>query len=62
MRDGVVLFRSHGGDPRTDRVERQVNPLGPLQQLGEGAGGGRRVDSDVLVAMASQIDTVRIDF
>ena len=39
VRDGVVLFRSHGGDPRTDRVERQVNPLGPLQRLGEGAGG-----------------------
>ena len=39
VRDGVVLFSSHGGDPRTDRVERQVNPLGPLQRLGEGAGG-----------------------
>ena len=39
VRDGVVLFRSHGGDPRSDRVERQVNPLGPLQRLGEGAGG-----------------------
>ena len=39
VREGVVLFRSHGGDPRTDRVERQVNPLGPLQRLGEAAGG-----------------------
>ncbi|MCY7315251.1 MAG: hypothetical protein LH480_06400 [Rubrivivax sp.] len=39
VRDGVVLFRSHGGEPRTDRVERQVNPLGPLQRVGEGAGG-----------------------
>ena len=39
VRDGVVLFRSHGGDPRTDRVERQVNPLGPLQRLGKAAGG-----------------------
>ena len=39
VRDGVVLFRSHGGEPRTDRTERQVNPLGPLQRAGEGAGG-----------------------
>ena len=39
VRDGVVLFSSHGGDPRTDRLEHQVNPLGPLQRLGEGAGG-----------------------
>ena len=39
VRDGVVLFRSHGGEPRTDRTDRQVNPLGPLQRAGEGAGG-----------------------
>ena len=39
VRDGVVLFRSHGGEPRTDRMERQVNPLGPLQRSGEGSGG-----------------------
>ena len=39
VRDGVVLFRSHGGVPRTDRTERQVNPLGPFQRAGEGAGG-----------------------
>ena len=38
VRDGVVLFRSHGGVPRTDRTERQVNPLGPLQRAGEGVG------------------------
>ncbi len=38
-RNGVVLFRSHGGEPRTDRTERQVNPLGPLQPAGEAAGG-----------------------
>ena len=37
VRDGVVLFRSHGGEPRTDRTERQVNPLGPLQAAGEAA-------------------------
>ncbi len=38
VRDGLVLFRSHGGEPRTDRTERQVNPLGPLQPAGEAAG------------------------
>ena len=38
MRDGMVLFRSHGGEPRNDRTERQVNPLGPLQPAGEGVG------------------------
>ena len=37
VRNGVVLFRSHGGEPRTDRTERQVNPLGPLQGAGEAA-------------------------
>jgi hypothetical protein len=39
VRDGVVLFRSYGGEPRNDRTERQVNPLGPLQQAGEAVGG-----------------------
>jgi len=39
VRDGVVLFRSHGGEARTDRTDRRVNPLGPLQGAGEGAGG-----------------------
>jgi hypothetical protein len=39
VRNGVVLFRSHGGEPRNDRTERQVNPLGPLQPAGEAAGG-----------------------
>ena len=37
VRDGVVLFRSYGGVPRTDRTEQQVNPLGPLQPAGEAA-------------------------
>ena len=36
--DGVVLFRSLGGQPAIDRVERQSNPLGPFQSSGEGAG------------------------
>jgi hypothetical protein len=39
VRDGVVLFHSHGGEPRNDRTEQQVNPLGPLQPAGEGVGG-----------------------
>lgn len=34
---GTVLFRSVGGQPRTDRVEKQINPLGPFQPAGEGA-------------------------
>lgn len=36
--EGVVLFRSHAGQPRIDQVERQVNPLGPFQPAGESAG------------------------
>lgn len=39
VRDGIVLFRSHGGEPRTDRTDRRVNPLGPLQGAGEATGG-----------------------
>ena len=39
VRNGVVLFRSYGGVPRTDRTEQQVNPLGPLQPAGEAARG-----------------------
>ncbi len=38
VRDGVVLFKNVGGDPRIDAVERQVNPLGPFQSGGESAG------------------------
>ena len=36
--DGVVLFRNYGGQASTDRVEDQVNPLGPFQPAGESAG------------------------
>ena len=38
IRDGVVLFRSRGGEPRSDRTDREVNPLGPLQGAGDAAG------------------------
>jgi hypothetical protein len=33
-----VLFRNVAGQPHTDRVERQTNPLGPFQPAGEVAG------------------------
>lgn len=36
--DGRVLFRNYAGQAHTDRVEQQVNPLGPFQPAGEGAG------------------------
>jgi hypothetical protein len=39
VRDGKVLFTSHGGEPQTDRLERRTNPLGPLQPAGEMSGG-----------------------
>lgn len=35
VRDGIVLFRNHGGEAHIDVVEERVNPLGPLQALGE---------------------------
>lgn len=36
--DETVLFRNVAGQARTDRVEKQTNPLGPLQPAGESAG------------------------
>lgn len=39
VKDRVVLFRNHGGEPHIERTERQTNPLGPLQQAGEAMGG-----------------------
>lgn len=36
--DGLVLFRNYGGQAATERVEKQSNPLGPLQPSGEAAG------------------------
>jgi hypothetical protein len=36
--DDKVLFRNYAGQPHADRVDRQVNPLGPFQPSGEGAG------------------------
>jgi hypothetical protein len=35
--DGKVLFRNYAGQAHTDRVEKQINPLGPFQPAGEGA-------------------------
>jgi hypothetical protein len=39
VRDDLVLFRNHGGEPQLQRTERQSNPLGPLQPAGEATGG-----------------------
>lgn len=36
--EGTVLFRNFAGQASTDRVDRQVNPLGPFQPAGESAG------------------------
>lgn len=36
--NGTVLFRNFAGQAATDRVEKQVNPLGPFQPAGESAG------------------------
>ena len=38
VRDGLLLFQSHAGEPRIDRTELEVRPLGPLQPAGESAG------------------------
>ncbi|MDP1533045.1 MAG: hypothetical protein Q8L92_05630, partial [Rubrivivax sp.] len=38
MRGELVLFRNYGGEARIDRVEHQVNPLGPLQGAGDQIG------------------------
>jgi hypothetical protein len=39
VKDGVVVFRNHGGEPHIARSEHQSNPLGPLQPAGEAAAG-----------------------
>lgn len=44
MRDGVVLFASHGGEPLIDRSERRVNPLGPFQSGNDVLGGSLQLD------------------
>jgi hypothetical protein len=33
-----VLFRNIAGQPQTERIEEQINPLGPLQSVGEAVG------------------------
>ncbi|MBI5278041.1 MAG: hypothetical protein HY854_16445 [Burkholderiales bacterium] len=37
--DGTVLFRNQSGEAHIDKMERQTNPLGPLQPAGESIGG-----------------------
>jgi hypothetical protein len=39
VRQGVVLFRNYGGAPHNERTERQVNPLGPFQGVGDSMSG-----------------------
>jgi hypothetical protein len=38
VRDGMLLFRSYAGEPRTDRTEVETRPLGPFQPAGESSG------------------------
>jgi hypothetical protein len=38
VNDGIVLFRNHSGEARVDKLDRQINPLGPFQPAGESAG------------------------
>jgi hypothetical protein len=40
VRDDLVLFRNHGGQPRIELVEDRKNPLGPLQGMGESMPSG----------------------
>lgn len=39
VNDDTVLFRNFAGQAKIDRLEKQTNPLGPLQDAGEGVGG-----------------------
>jgi hypothetical protein len=39
VRNGVVLFRNFGGAPHNERTERQINPLGPFQGIGDAVAG-----------------------
>ena len=39
VRQGVVLFRNYGGAPNNERTERQINPLGPFQGVGDSVTG-----------------------
>jgi hypothetical protein len=36
---GVVLFRNYGAAPHNERTEREFNPLGPLQGVGDSVAG-----------------------
>jgi hypothetical protein len=39
VRKGVVLFRNYGGAPQNERTEREFNPLGPFQGVGDSVSG-----------------------
>ena len=34
-----MLFRNYGGAPHNERTEREVNPLGPFQGIGDSVSG-----------------------
>ncbi len=40
VRDTLVLFSNHGGEPLIRAREERVNPLGPFQSIGEAAARG----------------------
>lgn len=40
VRDGTVLFRNVGGQPKIEGLDDRANPLGPLQSIGETVPGG----------------------
>lgn len=42
VRNGTVLFRNQGGQPRIESVDDRANPLGPLQSIGETLPEGMR--------------------
>lgn len=35
LKNGVVVYRTWGGEPNIDKTEHSHNPLGPLQDIGE---------------------------
>lgn len=51
VRDGIVLFHNHGGEPRFDRVERRINPLGPFQAGSDIPGADLQVDRAAATAV-----------
>jgi hypothetical protein len=51
MRNGVVLFVSHGGEPRIERTERRSNPLGPFQSGSDMVNSSLQIDRAARAAL-----------